>query len=176
MLYSTPSAIVHIISFKFWTRQHGFYSCLCFFLVVLNSCKIASDFPLAINDIDTLSVYKEHHRTTSSLNDSIKQVIIADSTLFDKDSSVNTLPKSEPLKPWTICAGVFKEKSNAQRMFEQLSHFGNIYIMLRDSSYFVTIGSFTTRDSAQLYRKNKALAGTYIMKLKHNELLSSTDN
>lgn len=176
MLYSTLSTIMHIISLKFWTRQHGFYSCLCVFLVVLNSCKIASDFPLTINDIDTLSVYKEHHRTTSSLSDSIKPVIVADSTLTDKDSAVNTLPKSETIKPWTICAGVFKEKSNAQRMFEQLNHFGNIYIMLRDSSYFVTIGSFTTRDSAQLYKKNKALTGTYIMKLKPNELLSVENN
>lgn len=143
---------------------------------MLNSCKIASDFPLTINDIDTLSVYKEHHRSTSSLSDSIKRTIIADSTLSGKDTSVNTLPKSESIKPWTICAGVFKEKSNAQRMFEQLSHFGNIYIMLRDSSYFVTIGSFTTRDSAQLYKQNKALTGTYIMKLKHNELLSAASN
>jgi hypothetical protein len=144
-----------------------------FLLILFNSCKLASDFPLTVDDIDTLSVYKAHQKDSVSIPETTSK-LNAYSTIPVKDSIETVLKKDESsitLNPWTICAGVFRKKQNAKRMIEQLNHYENTYLILRDSSYLVTIGSFTTRDSAEHFRISKALTGTYLLKLKPTELL-----
>lgn len=155
------------------TRRPCFIIGAFVFLFSLNSCKIASNFPLTIDDIDTLSVFEEQH-SNSTLETGIDSTIVSDSTMVRDSSALALQSGSTPnaVKLWTICAGVFNEEPNAKRMYEHLSHFGNVYLIKRDSSYFVTVGSFTTRDSAQQFRNNKALTGTYVMKLRPKELYS----
>ncbi len=167
------STNMHTLGINLMARRYRLISSLCF-IFLINSCKFVSDFPLTIDDVDTLTVYKEQQFQVKK-DEEMKPAVVADSTITSEDSAAITQqsgPNSITLKPWTICAGVFKEKNNAKRMFEQLNHFQNTYIILRDSAYFVTIGSFNSRDSAQQFKRDKALTGTYIMKLRPCELVS----
>lgn len=146
---------------------------LLMLLVLLNSCNFVGSFPLSIDDIDTLSVYRKYQDSLiaiaeSQLVDTLelsKPIILEDS--IDQQNQDNT-------NKWTICKGTFKLKENAQRRFKELSKTTKTYLIIKDSLIYVTTGIFNSKDSADVFiSKNKKSGGDYSFKITPKDKLLS---
>lgn len=127
-------------------------------------------FPVTIYDIDTLTVYQNHM-------DSISQIIqeekihIPDSISINADT-VNTTGSTLINEiSWTLCSGTFKEKRNAQRMFQKLNQTNNAFNLQRDSFFIVTLEIFQSKDSALAYRKKINFTESYPLRVHPGEIL-----
>lgn len=146
---------------------------LLMLLVLLNSCNFVGSFPLSIDDIDTLSVYRKYQDSLiaiaeSQLVDTVelsKPIILEDS--IDQQNQDNT-------NKWTICKGTFKLKENAKRRFEELNKTTKTYLIIKDSLIYVTTGIFNSKDSADVFiSKNKKPGGDYSFKITPKDKLLS---
>ena len=136
------------------------------FLVLVNCC-IFNEFPLTINDIDTLSVYKNYQ-------DSLTQNAITN-VESNIDSNFSTPVKHDTLKvekeKWTICTGVFRLKQNAKRNFFLLNKKTGAYLIVRGKFHFITTGIFDSRDSALNFKKANITYECYLLKIPPNEMI-----
>ncbi len=85
-------------------------------LVLVNSCTFY-EFPLTINDIDTLSVYKNYQDSLRRNTFNNAEKIIETSLSSSQIQNTATVLKER----WTICTGVFRLKQNAKRNFYKLN-------------------------------------------------------
>lgn len=148
-------------------------------LVLLNSCIFSGNFPLTINDIDTLSIYRRYHDSIKTSKQPISEENIntaemppiQDSLAMDSSSIESIIPSEN----WTICTGSFRVKQNAEQKFREMQNNIKPYMIIRDSLYFVTTGIFESRDAALQYRRNAHFRfENYILKLKPGDQILST--
>jgi hypothetical protein len=148
------------------------------FLILLNSCSFSGKFPLTVDDIDTLSIYKRH---SDSLNvqkiDKLSDSIINSREELKKEFRDSiSLPKPISTEnKWTICTGTFRVKLNAERKFRELKKQYKPFFIYRNNLYYITIGSFPSKDSANRFRKDiTPLPENYIMKILHDDIVLTT--
>jgi len=160
-------------------NQHHAY-CLIFASILLNSCNFLASFPLNIEDIDTLSVYRKYQDSITKS----KEVVFTVDSIVSKEDSVLSLPMVSPKKPsiaWVVVNGSFRVKDNASRKFEQMQSLNSTkLIIVKDSIFFVSLGQFNTKDSAkhfrQIYRESLT-QGNYLLKVTSSDSImkSSAD-
>jgi hypothetical protein len=138
--------------------------------ILLSSCNFLASFPLNIEDIDTLSVYRKYQDSITKS----KKTLLLDS--IHEDSLLITPPIVLPQKSsiaWVLVNGSFRIKDNAFREFEEMQSLNSTkFIIVKDSLYFVSLGQFNTKDSAKLFQKifRKSLnQGNYLMKITSND-------
>lgn len=143
------------------------YSPVLLLLLLVSSCIFSEKFPLTIEDIDTLSIYKKYQDSLTLLS-SVQKTDTSENVL-------NTPLMNDSFKitqtRWTICTGVFKDQQNAHRQFWKISKRTTAFIMKRNNLHFVTAGSFTSLDSAVQFQKITNMGNTYILKVNPNEKL-----
>lgn len=151
--------------------EHIISGVVCF--VIINACTFSTKFPLTVDDIDTLTPYREHLaslKTKENPDTAVQppvETIVEDTAAIAETAIINNTSHFK----WTICAGTFRKKRNAIHFFQQLSKEQNTFVVVRDSSYIVAIGLFENREIACTYRNQKALTQTTIIQLKPHEAL-----
>ena len=135
-------------------------------LVLVNSCTFY-EFPLTINDIDTLSVYKNYQDSLRRNTFNNAEKIIETSLSSSQIQNTATVLKER----WTICTGVFRLKQNAKRNFYKLNTKTGAFLIIRGKFHFITTGIFDSRDSAWNFKKAKISSESYLLKIAPKELL-----
>jgi hypothetical protein len=147
---------------------------LLVFLVLLNSCDFVGNFPLSIDDIDTLSVYRKYQDSLIAIAESqLVDTIELSKPVIPNEDSIAQL-SIDNVNKWTICKGTFKLKENAKRRFTELSKSTKTYVIIKDSLIYVTTGIFNSKDSADVFiGKNKKSGGDYPFKITSKDKLLS---